>query len=112
MTPENFVYWLNGYLELRDAGTDPRSSLDPSQVKVIKEHLKLVMTKVTPESTQVRPVLPEPTKKTLYELVEEISKKSNNDGLNTNHPAPSPPYTITCSASEIDKAIKNSTVYC
>lgn len=42
MTPEQFVYWLNGALELG------AKSLDEQQVKVIKDHLKLVLTKITP----------------------------------------------------------------
>lgn len=42
MTPENFVYWLNGFVELN--GNPPT----PEQWQSIKEHLQLVMTKVTP----------------------------------------------------------------
>jgi hypothetical protein len=43
MTPENFTYWLNGFVELN--GTPPT----PEQWDCIKEHLKLVFTKETPE---------------------------------------------------------------
>lgn len=43
MTPENFVYWLNGFFELTG-----ETDLTPEQVKVIKEHLSLTLTKVTP----------------------------------------------------------------
>ena len=42
MTPENFVYWLNGFVELN--GNSPT----PEQWQSIKEHIQLVMTKVTP----------------------------------------------------------------
>jgi hypothetical protein len=43
MEERDFVYWLNGFFELSGATT-----LNEQQVKVIKEHLALVMTKVTP----------------------------------------------------------------
>ena len=44
MTPQDFVYWLNGYVELGGGNTVPTES----QWKMICDHLKLVMTKVTP----------------------------------------------------------------
>ena len=43
MTPENFCYWLQGYTELNG---DPPT---PEQWQSIKEHLKLVFDKITPE---------------------------------------------------------------
>lgn len=46
MTSDNFIYWLNGYLELSGAET-----LTKEQVKVIKDHLKLVLKKETPAYT-------------------------------------------------------------
>lgn len=45
MTPENFVYWLQGHLELNEKG-----GLTAQQVKVIREHVALVLTKVTPKT--------------------------------------------------------------
>lgn len=44
MTERDFIYWLNGFLELSGA-----TELDEKQVKCIKDHLKLVMKKETPE---------------------------------------------------------------
>jgi hypothetical protein len=44
MTPENFVYWLQGYLEVSEA-----KEISPEQLQVIKDHIKLVMEKKTPE---------------------------------------------------------------
>lgn len=44
MTSENFVYWLRGYLELRQ---DKNSSLTVEQVKMIEEHLALVLRNVS-----------------------------------------------------------------
>ena len=47
MTPENFVYWLQGFVELN--GNPPT----PEQWQSIKEHLSLVMNKVTPSVLDV-----------------------------------------------------------
>ena len=43
MTPENFAYWLQGFIELTQGQTP-----NPAQWKSIKEHLDLVFTKMTP----------------------------------------------------------------
>ncbi len=43
MTPENFTYWLQGWVEL--SGATPTEE----QWKSIKEHLQTVFKKVTPE---------------------------------------------------------------
>ena len=43
MNAEQFVYWLNGYLELSGA-----QDLNAAQVKSVREHLALVLGKVTP----------------------------------------------------------------
>lgn len=43
MTPENFVYWLQGFFELSES-----TDLSAKQVQVIKDHLALVMKKKTP----------------------------------------------------------------
>lgn len=44
MTPENFVYWLQGFLEIQ--GPD---SISKQQVEIIKDHVALVLKKETPE---------------------------------------------------------------
>jgi hypothetical protein len=44
MTPENFAYWLQGFVELTQGQTP-----NPAQWKSIKEHLDLVFKKVTPK---------------------------------------------------------------
>ena len=44
MTPDQFVYWLQGFAELKDGG--PPS---PEQWKSIVEHLNTVFEKITPE---------------------------------------------------------------
>lgn len=50
MTPENFVYWLQGMLEIGDV-----KKLNKEQVKIIKDHINLVLTKVTPPVYQAHP---------------------------------------------------------
>lgn len=55
MTPENFVYWLQGFFELSDAAGAANTALTPQQVQAIKNHLQLVMTKVTPAITITAP---------------------------------------------------------
>ena len=44
MTPENFTYWLQGYFEISES-----KMLSSKQTQVIKDHLALVFTKVTPD---------------------------------------------------------------
>lgn len=46
MTPENFVYWINGFFEISGSKT-----LTEEQVQVVKDHLNLVLTKKTPDVT-------------------------------------------------------------
>lgn len=43
MTPENFCYWLRGYLEISGS-----TSITDEQLKEISNHLDLVFTKLTP----------------------------------------------------------------
>lgn len=58
MTPENFVYWLQGYLELANP-----SLLDEKTILMIKEHLDLVHNG--------------PAKSAPSNFSEEVLKKSN-----------------------------------
>lgn len=60
MTPENFCYFLQGFLELSQHSDGPKH-LNEKQVEEIKNHLKLVMTKVTPDLSAkgVYPVFPD-----------------------------------------------------
>jgi hypothetical protein len=50
MTPEQFTYWLQGFFEI--SGIE---ELDKKQTKIIKDHLKLVFHKVTPDRTTTSP---------------------------------------------------------
>jgi len=42
MTERDFVYWLQGFMEISGA-----KELTPEQVQIINDHLKLVLNKVT-----------------------------------------------------------------
>jgi hypothetical protein len=44
MDAQSFAYWLNGFFELADP-----IDLDATQVQIIKDHLALVLPKVTPD---------------------------------------------------------------
>lgn len=43
MTPENFVYWLQGFVEMNG-----QENPTPEQWNSIRDHLKTVFIKVTP----------------------------------------------------------------
>lgn len=49
MTPENFCYWLRGFLELTEKDN---LTLDSNQVHIISKHLRLVLADVTSEPEQ------------------------------------------------------------
>lgn len=53
MTPENFVYWLQGFVELND-----NKPLTEEQWGSIKRHLELVFTK-SPTTWPKQPAIPE-----------------------------------------------------
>lgn len=71
MTPENFVYWLQGFFEI--SGT---KNITAEQAKVIKDHLDLVFEKKTPD----RKVLAESEEADDDEedLLEKIAKQSTS----------------------------------
>ena len=56
MTPEQFTYWLQGFMEISNPTT-----LNETQTQVIKDHLALVFNKQTPDRTSVPPLAPMPT---------------------------------------------------
>ena len=51
MTAENFVYWLQGMLEISNPET-----ITKEQIQVIKDHIALVLRKETPNRTQPLPL--------------------------------------------------------
>lgn len=59
MSPENFAYWLQGYFEIGKS-----DELTKEQVEEIKNHLKLVFVKLTPEvKINYQPKTPEELKR-------------------------------------------------
>lgn len=48
MEPINFCYWMQGFFEL--ANHNSNSGLSPEQAREIKNHLALVLQKVTPQN--------------------------------------------------------------
>jgi hypothetical protein len=47
MTPEQFVYWLQGFMEIADP-----EALSTRQIDTIRDHLDLVLNKVTPNRSE------------------------------------------------------------
>ena len=71
MTPEQFVYWLNGFAELNPSLEQPT----PEQWKSITEHLKTVFVKVTPEvKVQINPGPGVPSGEQLAEAIRKFAK--------------------------------------
>jgi hypothetical protein len=63
MTPEQFVYWLQGFMEM----ADPKE-LNKTQTTQIKDHLKLVFDKKTPEVSLPSIQHTEPFRITPYQI--------------------------------------------
>lgn len=47
MNAQEFAYWLQGYFELNES-----NKLSEKQVQIIKDHLALTLTKVTPDRSK------------------------------------------------------------
>ena len=62
MTPEQFVYWLQGFMEISG-----NKELSAGQMIIVQDHLNLVLHKVTP-------VRPGPGVKEVQELQETIER--------------------------------------
>lgn len=73
MTPQEFCYWLQGYLELSES-----PSLSSRQTEMVKRHLALVFTDVTTEPEDARKgpprVIEAPRKPVTKDLAETVSK--------------------------------------
>lgn len=85
MTAEQFTYWLQGFMEINDPET-----LGVRETQIIKDHLKLVFDKQTPDRSPglFDPTIPLPPK--------QWPTTNLCPGI-TYYPDPkAPPYTITC----------------
>ena len=49
MTPNEFVYWLQGFFEISEVANV--KSLNEAQTQIVKDHLQLVFKKETPSRT-------------------------------------------------------------
>lgn len=86
MTPESFTYWLQGFVELQDSDT-----ISEKQWLMIKDHLKLVFDKKTPDRKEYQqPTYEEILKGVLPTPVDLIGKKYDSTFWINNPPA------ITC----------------
>lgn len=81
MTPEQFAYWLQGFLELSGA-----ESLDARQVQVVRDHLALVFEKRTPDRPP-EPVLP-PDIRQVLERIQHVRDEEESG------PAPAAPAPV------------------
>jgi len=52
MNPTDFIYWLQGYIEIHGGTPNDR------QWEIIKDHLKLVIDKKTPQRLSLTPHIP------------------------------------------------------
>lgn len=86
MTPENFVYWLQGYFEISD-GCNPLMRvpglLGGDQIQIIRDHLKLVLEKKTPVRLPYSFSPP----------VVDTGDSRSTDPVYYSHNSPSPPAT-------------------
>lgn len=70
MTPENFVYWLQGFFEINGTG-----AITSSQAHVISDNLKLVLNKVTADRAPTIDVWATPDGETPKESEADKTKK-------------------------------------
>lgn len=86
MTSESFVYWLQGLVELQDSDV-----LSEKQWRVVKDHLKLVFDKKTPDY-QMHPSVGGPG----YIKYPDATPPHRTFPKIGVSPTFVPPYTITC----------------
>ncbi len=85
MTPENFAYWLNGFVELTQGQTP-----NPAQWKAIQEHLALTLKKVTPP-VGIKQEIKAPAGTDAEKLFRDWRVATPIDWAQT-------PYTVTCTS--------------
>lgn len=83
MNSETFTYWLQGFVELSDSDT-----ISEKQWLIIKDHLKLVFDKKTPDRNNPIPI------KSIDEVLKEMYKQPKTPFLDLGFPGAAP--AITC----------------
>jgi len=99
VTPEQFVYWLQGFVEISG-----KTELDATQLKIVQDHLDLVLTKVTPERRPVEQKkcenkLPPELEALIKEATEELHKpisKRRMDRIFRRKETPGPKPQLRC----------------
>lgn len=91
MTPEQFCYWLQGYLEITTADERPQHpGLTENQRRMISDHLDTVFTKVTPDRKKEKVLLSE--KKTqgqkFQDVIDELQRSRPDTTCNPFDPYP------------------------
>lgn len=81
MNSESFTYWLQGFVELSDTDT-----ISEKQWLVIKDHLKLVFDKKTPDRNDYVP------SRSVEDILKDAFKKPQDSYWKLGDPA----LTITC----------------
>lgn len=77
MTPQEFCYWLQGMMEIQNP-----ESLSAEQTQMVKDHLKLVFTKVTPEAKKE---IPSHIKKAVENALEGLRRREKNRACGVVH---------------------------
>lgn len=111
MTPEQFVYWLQGFVEISG-----KKELDAAQMQIVQDHLDLVLTKVTPErrpkenrmckkkDTSLSPELEQLLKEAQEELLKPPSQRKGKWYKRWERPQfqIEPKPVLRCSGGELD----------
>jgi hypothetical protein len=97
MTTEQFVYWLQGFMEICNPET-----LDENQTQIIKDHLKLVFDKQTPERTITVPGMT-----TTPCITTPLAPMPTIPYPKWQEPHKVPPYDITCDTATGKKSDKS-----
>lgn len=83
MNEQRFCYWLQGFVELSDTDT-----VSEKQWLVIKDHLKLVFDKKTPDrTTDFKPTIT---------VGDGVNYERLSDLIGKDYTWPTSPYTVTC----------------
>jgi hypothetical protein len=90
MTAEQFTYWLQGFMELTNM-----NHLEPNQFQIVKDHLKLVFDKQTPDRSILKPTLPDIARPYPGPYT------TNPSQYPLTNPTPYNPNTVICSAGDI-----------
>ena len=91
MTQDQFIYWHQGFVELTETEQPSKA-----QWAAIKDHLKLVFTKVTPTLGKPLPLTPAPFPSYPPLPADRVFPLKPNWQLTQQDGSPWPPGTIIC----------------